>query len=90
MCGERGVKEILKENGFKILNNNAYTRDVKPHCHVIFDSEKNVIEKAFFTFNPEQKYTNFKLFDNDRIYDTSKKVRKLPKDFEALSQIEAF
>lgn len=53
---EKGIKDILKENGYSILNGDAYSRESKPHCHVIFDSEKNTIEKAFFTFDPETKF----------------------------------
>ena len=50
-AGKRDVKDILKENGYQIVNNDAYSREMKPHCHVIFDSDNNSIKKAFFTFD---------------------------------------
>ena len=82
---KRDVKDILKEHGYSITNNDAYSREEKPHCHVVFDSEKNCIEKAFFTFDHESEYKNFKLFDNGILVNTDKKLRKLPKYFEAQS-----
>jgi len=82
---EKNVKEILKENGYNILNNNAYSREMKPHCHVVFDLERNVIEKAFFTFEPLSQYKNFNLYkDGEVLNKAHKRAKKLPEEFMAL------